>query len=127
MWRQFAPWDALVRVRVATIATVPDWQRTDWLATIAQRRRAWHAGWNLGGTMNNNTSSAGGAPQDVLVPSLLAEAFGGRLLRDDGTSILVDDHGHDHGEPHPPELVPHHGLHQHVHDHGATEEHHDGR
>ena len=70
---------------------------------------------------------ADGAPQDVLVPSLLAEAFGGRLLRDDGTSILVDDHGHDHGEPHPPELVPHHGLHQHVHDHGAIEEHHDGR
>ncbi len=56
---------------------------------------------------------ADGPPQQVLVPSLLAEAFGGRLLRDDGTSILVDDHGHDHGEPHAPELVPHHGLHQH--------------
>jgi iron complex transport system ATP-binding protein len=69
---------------------------------------------------------ADGRPQEVLVPALLAEAFGGRLLRDDGTSILVDDHGHDHGEPHAPELVPHHGLHQHVHQHGAAEEHSDG-
>jgi ABC-type Mn2+/Zn2+ transport system ATPase subunit len=69
---------------------------------------------------------ADGAPEQVLVPSLLAEAFGGRLLRDDGTSILIDDHGHDHGEPHAPELVPHHGLHQHAHQHGAEREHHDG-
>jgi len=67
---------------------------------------------------------ADGGPEQVLVPALLAEAFGGRLLRDDGTSILVDDHGHDHGEPHAPELVPHHGLHQHVHQHGADPEHH---
>jgi ABC-type Mn2+/Zn2+ transport system ATPase subunit len=66
---------------------------------------------------------ADGPPQEVLVPSLLAEAFGGRLLRDDGTSILVDDHGHDHGEPHVPELVPHHGLHQHQHQH--TDQPHD--
>jgi iron complex transport system ATP-binding protein len=65
-----------------------------------------------------------GPPQQVLVPSLLAEAFGGRLLRDDGTAILVDDHDHDHGEPHAPELVPHHGLHQHVHQHPADPEHH---
>jgi ABC-type cobalamin/Fe3+-siderophores transport system ATPase subunit len=69
---------------------------------------------------------ADGAPEQVLVPSLLAEAFGGRLLRDDGTSILIDDHGHDHGEPHAPELVPHHGLHQHAHQHGAEPEHQDG-
>jgi ABC-type Mn2+/Zn2+ transport system ATPase subunit len=67
---------------------------------------------------------ADGAPDEVLVPALLAEAFGGRLLRDDGTSILIDDHGHDHGEPHAPELVPHHGLHQHAHQHGAEPEHH---
>jgi len=67
---------------------------------------------------------ADGPPQEVLVPSLLAEAFGGRLLRDDGTSILVDDHGHDHGEPHAPELLPHHGLHQHQHQH-SDEPHHD--
>lgn len=60
---------------------------------------------------------ADGAPTDVLVPPLLAEAFGGRLIRDDGTSIVVDDHGHDHGEPHIPDLVPHHGVHRHDHDH----------
>ena len=60
---------------------------------------------------------ADGPPGDVLVPDLLAEAFGGRLLRDDGTAILVDDHGHDHGEPHTPELLPHHGIHQHEHQH----------
>jgi ABC-type Mn2+/Zn2+ transport system ATPase subunit len=61
---------------------------------------------------------ADGAPDDVLVPTLLAEAFGGRLIRDDGTTIVVDDHGHDHGEPHASELVPHHSAHQHDHDHG---------
>ena len=60
---------------------------------------------------------ADGTPDEVLVPSLLAEAFGGRLIRDDGISIVVDDHGHDHGEPHAPELVPHHSMHQHDHDH----------
>jgi ABC-type Mn2+/Zn2+ transport system ATPase subunit len=60
---------------------------------------------------------ADGPPGEVLVPSLLAEAFGGRLLRDDGLSIVVDDHGHDHGEPYAPELVPHHGLHRHQHEH----------
>jgi ABC-type Mn2+/Zn2+ transport system ATPase subunit len=60
---------------------------------------------------------ADGPPAEVLVPQLLAEAFGGRLLRDDGTSILVDDHGHDHGAPHAPELLPHHGIHQHQHEH----------
>jgi ABC-type Mn2+/Zn2+ transport system ATPase subunit len=70
---------------------------------------------------------ADGAPEDVLVPSLLAEAFGGRLMRDDGGAILVDDHGH-HGEPHAPDLVPHHGLHQHQHQHGdeLDQRHHDG-
>jgi iron complex transport system ATP-binding protein len=60
---------------------------------------------------------ADGPPAEVLVPVLLAEAFGGRLIRDDGTTIVVDDHGHDHGEPHAPELVPHHGTHRHEHDH----------
>lgn len=60
---------------------------------------------------------ADGTPEQVLVPHLLAEAFGGRLIRDDGTSIVVDDHGHDHGEPHVPDLVPHHGVHRHEHDH----------
>jgi ABC-type Mn2+/Zn2+ transport system ATPase subunit len=60
---------------------------------------------------------ADGPPSEVLVPTLLAEAFGGRMIRDDGTSIVVDDHGHDHGEPHAPELVPHHGVHRHEHEH----------
>ena len=31
-------------------------------------------------------------------------------LVDDGTTIVVDDHGHDHGEPHGPDLVPHHNV-----------------
>ena len=66
---------------------------------------------------------ADGPPADVLVPRLLAEAFGGRLLRDDGTSILVDDHDHDHGEPHAPELVPHHEIHQHLHAHDDHDDH----
>jgi ABC-type Mn2+/Zn2+ transport system ATPase subunit len=66
---------------------------------------------------------ADGSPGEVLVPGLLAEAFGGRLLRDDGTSILVDDHGHDHGEPHAPELVPHHHVHQHQHEHDSARDH----
>lgn len=60
---------------------------------------------------------ADGPPAEVLVPALLAEAFGGRLIRDDGTSIVIDDHGHDHGEPHVAELVPHHGMHLHQHEH----------
>ncbi len=60
---------------------------------------------------------ADGPPDEVLVPTLLAEAFGGRLIRDDGMSIVVDDHGHDHGEPHAPELVPHHDAHRHAHEH----------
>lgn len=66
---------------------------------------------------------ADGRPDEVLVPALLAEAFGGRLIRDDGTSIVVDDHGHDHGEPHAPELLPHHGQHQHRHEHGEAGRH----
>ena len=66
---------------------------------------------------------ADGLPDDVLVPSLLAEAFGGRLIRDDGTTIVVDDHGHDHGEPHGPDLVPHHATHPHRHEHEHEHEH----
>jgi len=69
---------------------------------------------------------ASGRPDEVLVPALLAEAFGGRLIRDDGTTIVVDDHGHDHGEPHAPELVPHHGIHRHDHDHDHDHRDHDG-
>ncbi len=65
---------------------------------------------------------ADGTADEVLVPTLLAEAFGGRLIRDDGTTIVVDDHGHDHGEPHASELVPHHSTHLHDHRH---DRHHD--
>ena len=68
---------------------------------------------------------ADGPPQAVLVPALLAEAFGGRLIRDDGFSIVVDDHGHDHGEPHVPELLPHHGAHLHQHEHRRDDDPHD--
>jgi ABC-type Mn2+/Zn2+ transport system ATPase subunit len=64
---------------------------------------------------------ADGRAEDVLVPDLLAEAFGGRLIRDDGTTIVVDDHGHDHGAPHTPDLVPHHATHPHEHDHTSDE------
>lgn len=62
---------------------------------------------------------ADGAPADVLVPDLLAETFGGRLIRDDGTSIVVDEHGHHghHGDSRATEFVPHHGVHPHDHDH----------
>lgn len=64
---------------------------------------------------------ADGEPDEVLVPALLAEAFGGRLIRDDGTTIVVDDHGHDHGHDHgvapSPDLVSHRATHEHDHDH----------
>jgi len=35
-----------------------------------------------------------GSPTDVLRPELLATAFGGRVLRLDDSSLLLDDHGH---------------------------------
>jgi ABC-type Mn2+/Zn2+ transport system ATPase subunit len=64
---------------------------------------------------------ADGPPDKVLMPTLLAEAFGGRVIRDDGMTIVVDDHHHDHhhdrGEPIAPELVPHHTMHPHEHEH----------
>jgi ABC-type Mn2+/Zn2+ transport system ATPase subunit len=37
---------------------------------------------------------AAGLPSDVLRGDLLARAFGGRVLRIDESSVLVDDHGH---------------------------------
>jgi iron complex transport system ATP-binding protein len=66
---------------------------------------------------------ADGPPSAVLVPRLLAEAFGGRLIRDDGSTVVVDEHGHDHatGEPH--ELGPHHEFHEHEHRHEHLHEH----
>jgi ABC-type Mn2+/Zn2+ transport system ATPase subunit len=63
---------------------------------------------------------ADGPPRDVLVPALLAEAFGGRLIRDDGSTVVVDEHGHDHGDAHEPhDLGPHHDFHDHEHRHHA--------
>jgi ABC-type Mn2+/Zn2+ transport system ATPase subunit len=60
---------------------------------------------------------ADGPPSEVLEPDLLAEAFGDRLLRSGAGAVLIDEHDHDHGEPHPTELVPHHRLHRHDHTH----------
>ena len=45
-----------------------------------------------------------GPPDDVLRPELLAEAFGSRLVRGDGSTVVIDEHGHAHddcpdGEP----------------------------
>ena len=59
---------------------------------------------------------ADGAPGEVLVPALLAEAFGGRIVRDDGSTVVIDDHGHDHDHG-PHELGPHHEFHHHEHQH----------
>lgn len=65
---------------------------------------------------------ADGPPGEVLVPALLAEAFGGRLVRDDGTTVVVDEHGHDDThDSH--ELGPHHDFHVHEHrHHGGSDE-----
>jgi ABC-type cobalamin/Fe3+-siderophores transport system ATPase subunit len=60
---------------------------------------------------------ADGRPSDVLVPALLAEAFGGRLIRDDGTTVVVDEHGHDDRAHEPHDLGPHHEFHDHDHEH----------
>ncbi|MAT03474.1 MAG: Mn2+/Zn2+ ABC transporter ATP-bidning protein [Acidimicrobiaceae bacterium] len=67
---------------------------------------------------------ADGTPGDVLVPTLLAEAFGGRLIRDDGSTVVVDEHGHDHGPGEPHELGPHHEFHLHDHHHDHDHDHH---
>jgi len=67
---------------------------------------------------------ADGAPDDVLRPDLLAEAFGDRLVRADsgGSAVVVDEHGHAHDdcpdEPGAADLIPHHR-----HDHDAHEHH----
>jgi ABC-type Mn2+/Zn2+ transport system ATPase subunit len=41
---------------------------------------------------------ADGPPSEVLRPPQLAEAFGDRMVRTAGGTLVVDDHGHDHGE-----------------------------
>jgi ABC-type Mn2+/Zn2+ transport system ATPase subunit len=37
---------------------------------------------------------ADGAPSDALRPELLAKAFAGRVLQVDGSTVVMDDHGH---------------------------------
>ena len=62
---------------------------------------------------------ASGPPDEVLQPTLLAEAFGNRLVRSGPDTLVVDEHGHAHddcpdGEPEAAALLP-----QHAHDHHA--------
>jgi iron complex transport system ATP-binding protein len=61
---------------------------------------------------------ADGAPDEVLRPPLLAEAFGNRVIPTDQGAVVVDDHGHgahDHGAGvDVSELIPQHD-HDHVH------------
>lgn len=68
---------------------------------------------------------ADGRPEEVLVPELLAEAFGGRMVLGDGTAVVVDEHHHDHETPFvAADLaahLDHHGHHhEHPHDGGPT-------
>lgn len=68
---------------------------------------------------------ADGAPESVLVPDLLAEAFGGRMVTADGRAIVIDEHGHDHGHGHGHsvvELSAHLDQHDHRHDHEPEHE-----
>lgn len=56
---------------------------------------------------------ADGTPDDVLIPDLLAEAFGGRMVA--GTTMVIDEHHHDdHGVA---DLATHLDSHQHEHAH----------
>ena len=64
---------------------------------------------------------ADGAPASVLVPDLLAEAFGGRMVTADGTAIVIDEHGHDHGHS-VVDLSAHLDQHDHRHDHRHASE-----
>jgi ABC-type Mn2+/Zn2+ transport system ATPase subunit len=66
---------------------------------------------------------ADGRPEEVLVPELLAEAFGGRMVLGDGTAVVVDEHHHDHETPFvAADLAAHLDHHGHHHEHP----HHDG-
>ena len=68
---------------------------------------------------------ADGRPEDVLVPELLAEAFGGRMVLADGTAVVVDEHHHDDHAHHQPvaDLATHLDHHRHEHRHGDAEPH----
>lgn len=69
---------------------------------------------------------ADGAPEDVLVPELLAEAFGGRMVA--GDAVVVDEHHHHGADPHreatdlTSHLEAHHHHHGHDHHHGESHE-----
>jgi len=69
---------------------------------------------------------ADGAPEDVLVPELLAEAFGGRMVA--GDAVVVDEHHHHDADPHreatdlTSHLEVHHHHHGHDHHHGESHE-----
>jgi ABC-type Mn2+/Zn2+ transport system ATPase subunit len=73
---------------------------------------------------------ADGPPESVLVPGLLAEAFGGRMVSVDGTAVVIDDHGHDHGAHGDigdrPVAVGDLSAHLDQHDHRHTHDHADG-
>jgi len=64
---------------------------------------------------------ADGSPEEVLVPELLAEAFGGRMVA--GEAVVVDEHHHHDLEQHAgatdlsAHLDSHHHHHEHDHDH----------
>ncbi len=61
---------------------------------------------------------ADGTPDEVLVPDLLAEAFGGRMIA--GTAMVIDEHHHDdHGVA---DLATHLDSHRHEHSHVDTEQ-----
>jgi ABC-type Mn2+/Zn2+ transport system ATPase subunit len=66
---------------------------------------------------------ADGQADDVLRPEHLATAFGGRLLKVGGEALLVDDHGHGHGDDHHHDDVGHRHLHEPAHaaEHQAAE------
>ncbi len=55
---------------------------------------------------------ADGAAPEVLRPEYLAMAFGGRLLKVGAEAMLVDDHGHGHGDDHHHDDVGHRHLHE---------------
>jgi ABC-type Mn2+/Zn2+ transport system ATPase subunit len=63
---------------------------------------------------------ADGVASEVLLPEHLAMAFGGRLLKVGPDTVLVDDHGHGHGDDHHHDDVGHRHLHEpeHAAEHG---------
>ena len=59
---------------------------------------------------------ADGTPNDVLTPALLAEAFGGRMVSTDTSTVVVDEHHHHGHAPHPDSALSGHlDHHDHAH------------